>query len=58
MKKVKFNKPLMLQLKLPPTNEIIFIISKILNQYKDPGYDFITGKILQELPEGGIKYIT
>ena len=40
------------------TNEIKNIISSKLNPKKAPGYDLITGKVLKELPEKGIRYIT
>ena len=44
---------------LPPTTVLPF--KKALNQLrpaKSPGYDLITGKVLQELPETGIRAIT
>lgn len=38
--------------------EVYDIITKHLNPKKTPGYDLITGKVLRELPEIGILYLT
>ncbi|PNF15162.1 hypothetical protein B7P43_G14817, partial [Cryptotermes secundus] len=50
--------PLEYPLKPFKNNEIKNIISSNLNPKKAPGYNLITGKVLKELPEKGIRYIT
>jgi hypothetical protein len=49
------------QLELPPHRFKYSEIQTVINNLSpktSPGYDLITGKILQELPPNGIKYIT
>lgn len=40
------------------TRTEVMVVVKNLNCKKAPGYDPITGKILKELPEAGINYLT
>jgi hypothetical protein len=42
----------------PPSTEIQTVVINSLSPKTSPGYDLNTGKILQELPPVGIKYIT
>jgi hypothetical protein len=46
----------------PPFNRLlrseVHAVVKNLNPKNSPGYDLITGKILQELPVEGIQYLT
>lgn len=38
--------------------EVKTVIKRELNPKKAPGYDLITGKVLQELPDKGIRFLT
>jgi len=54
------NSPYQLDKPIPKTtyNEVKWFLKTKINANKAPGYDLITGKVLQELPEAGVLFIT